>query len=125
MRRIGVMLFTALLLMGASCPAPAQNVTTDVLFGGREFSDGTGMVALEPRAGIAPRGWIVRPALGLAGATDFLGSQLEVMLGDQADIRTGRFTPFLAGQVSRTCRRRVGSGTVGVAPAPICMAGSS
>lgn len=73
----------SLVVLGA--PLQAQRATVDVVIGARQFSDGTGMVAAELRAGVTPRGWPLRPTVGIAGATDTYGSQVELLAGAHAD----------------------------------------
>jgi len=94
--------YAALLLFCFGGPAAAQDVAFDGMLGGRNFGDGTGMFVAELRVGIAPSTWLVRPTVGIAGATDIYGSQRELMLGAHGDIQAASFLAFtLGGGVSR------------------------
>lgn len=86
-----------LFLMCVGAPAAAQEIAVDGLLGGRTFSDGTGMIVAELRVGVAPSTWVVRPTVGLAGASDTLGTQRELMLGVHGDIQAAQSLAFSIG----------------------------
>jgi hypothetical protein len=90
-------------LQGQAETAPRRQVTLDLLAGVRTFTDGTGMLAGEIRGAMGMAGWRIRPAVGLAGATDILGAgQSEIMLGVQGDAaRWGTIQLVLGAGVSR------------------------
>lgn len=86
-----------MMLCGTPDPVRAQNAAVDLLLGGRKFKDGTSMFVGEVRGTAAPRGWIVRPALGLARGSDFVANQTEVMIGVLGDLRVSSGITVAAG----------------------------
>jgi hypothetical protein len=87
-----------LMLCGRPEPARAQNAAVDLLLGGRKFKDGTSMFVAELRGTAAPRGWMIRPALGLARGSDLaVANQTEVMIGALGDLRISNGITIAAG----------------------------
>jgi len=75
----------ALLILLLAPDAGAQRVAVDGLVGARTFTDGTGMVAVELRGDLQPKGWPIRPVIGWAGASDSYGTQNEFTVGARGE----------------------------------------
>jgi hypothetical protein len=59
------------------------------------------MATVEARGSWARSGWRVRPTLGLAGSTDLLSGQLDVMVGASGDVLpSGPFALEIGGGVA-------------------------